>query len=191
MTRHRRYRAQGGFTLIDVLAASVIATFLAAAFITLQFTVVQGVAAINQQATSQIALAQATDQMLRDFSSARGAATSWNGMNADNDSAGDGIARSILEVPDPSSIAVAHVVYEYLGVSPNYQLKRKYYAPGSTTLTNTRVVANSVDLVQFGNCPYTLDPLTQCVQPSIRMRSDNALWNYKPTLTVRATYCNT
>ena len=181
----QRHRPQSGFTLIDTLMGSVIATLLVAAFFTLQVSVTRGVGAINQHATYQTTLIQATNRMQQDVLAATQALQSWNGITPqqnDNDPPVAGaVARWILEVPEMNgwtSAPLAHVVYEYLGASqnpPQNQLRRLYYAPGVTPPANpttNEVVANSVRALGFRACTETggAAVFTQCVEIYLETR---------------------
>lgn len=202
--RHRRPRM--GFTLVDLIAGSVIATVLAAAFLTLQLSVTRGVGAINEHAIYQITLIQATDRIQQDVLTATQALPTWNGLTEQQNSTlvVGAVARWILEVPEMnaagSSAPLAHVVYEYLGGSQT-QLKRIYYAPGTTSPTTTQVVANAVINAGFLACTETssANVYTKCVEmflqtrlktPTLAPRSTPVTSTSTPTRRVRANYRN-
>src|SRR3989338_1281503 len=178
------HRPPSGFTLVDTLMGSVIATLLLAAFFTVQGSVTRGVGAINQHATYQTTLIQATNRMQQDVLTATQALASWNGLTTQQNSSltAGAVARWILEVPvwdaNGTSAPLGYVVYKYLGASknpPQNQLSRIYYAPGVTPPANpatNEVVANSVRALGFRACTETggAAVFTQCVEIYLETR---------------------
>src|SRR3989338_2239285 len=201
------HRPPSGFTLVDTLMGSVIATLLLAVFFTVQVSVTRGVGAINQHATYQTTLIQATNRMQQDVLTATQALASWNGLTTQQNSSltAGAVARWILEVPvwdaNGTSAPLGYVVYKYLGASknpPQNQLSRIYYAPGVTPPANpttNEVIANGVEAVGFLNCSETwgADIYTHCVEIYLRTRLANpalASGTILPTRRVRVAYRN-